>query len=163
LTLVDGDGIFWGISPYKDPMMHALRTAVEAAVEAGLDFVIVVGGDRPLRLKMGLPPTVVDRQPLLLAFEARYHRYSAPMPDDVGLSCELSFDALYHCRIPWSAVMQFAINHPGDGSWPAAWAAEGEATTETEAPAAPTATPAAVDNIRQFRPRGPRGKSGGPG
>lgn len=155
--------------------MHPLKIAIDAAVAAGLDFFILVGGDRATRLKMGIPAGFAERNPLGLSFEAIYHRYSMPTTDDVGLTCQLSFDALYHCRIPWSCVQQFMINNPADGAWPKEWE---EAEEQPEAPtgrrargakssasrstakrreAEETPEPPTPDNVRQFRPRSKNG------
>lgn len=145
--------------------MHPLRSAVEAALASGIDFYMVVGGDQAARSKMGFPPSVVDRQPLLLVFPARYHSYAMPTGDDFGLRCQLSFDALYHCQVPWSMIRQFVVDHSGDEKWPQGWG-------ESETASSPTLTavnPAdgseqnessegqpPFDNVRQFRPRDKR-------
>lgn len=131
--------------------MHPLRVIVEASVQAGLDFMVVLGGNRGLRQKMGLPQSVLDKEPLLLSFPSSYHAYSQPMGDEEGLSCVLSFDSLYNCRIPWSAIAQFVIQNQTDDSWPASWEPE-EASTE-DSPAAKAEDAPPPDNVRQFRPR----------
>lgn len=124
---------------------HPLASLVEAARAGGLDFFIIIGGDPAIRKKMGLPTEVLDEQPLLLGFQASYHEHSKPVGDEHGLNCELSFDALYHCRIPWSSVKRLVVQYDGDEQWPAAW---GEANPRLEPEEEPP-----PDNIRQFPSR----------
>ena len=133
---------------------HPLGTIVSAAVLGGYDFLVVLGGDRELRLKMGLPRSVADREPLLLTFPAEWHGYSKPTADTAGMSCVLSFDALYECRFPWSCVVQLVVQHHTTAEWPQEWGTAGttlgEAST-TEPTEALTEEP--PSNVRQFRPR----------
>ncbi len=125
--------------------MHPLGTAIAAARRGGLDFYIIVGGSPELRLKMGLPAIVAEEHPLLLAFQAAYHAYSRPeaLPD--GLSCVLSFDTLYQCRIPYATIKRLIIQNPEDDVWPEAW--EDNAEERLERPPPPP------DNVRPLRPR----------
>lgn len=129
--------------------MHPLSNLLGPAIEAGLDFMIVLGGNRELRLKMGLPSSVLDRDPLLLTFPAMYHPQIHPTVDENGLTCVLSFDSLYACRLPWTAVRQVIVQTSGDDSWPAAWKTEEEEAAEKAAASAPPPP----DNVRAFRPR----------
>ena len=130
--------------------MHPLHIAIDAALNAGLDFFIVVGGNEETRRKMGFPPAVARLEQLLLQFPAVYHRYAQPVGDENGLTCQLSFDALYTCRVPWSQVRQFILNHPVDESWPDAWKDEQDEAAATPPPDPSEPPP---DNIRQFKPR----------
>lgn len=127
--------------------MHPLRTMIEAAVAGGLDFLLVVGGDKTLRLKMGLPSSVAEKEPLLLTFPAAYHRFAKPTCDDDGLYCELSFDSLYSCRMPLTAIQQVVVQSQAVPEWPSAWRTDEEKAEEAE-----LETPM-PDNVRLFRPR----------
>lgn len=127
--------------------MHPLMNLLGPAIEAGLDFMIVMGGSRELRLKMGVPSSVVDRDPLVLTFPAMYHAQIHPTVDENGLTCVLSFDSLYACRLPWTAVRQVIVQTAGDDSWPDAWKTEEEEAAEKAAAAEPP------NNVRVFKPR----------
>lgn len=135
--------------------MHPLRVILEASVQGGLDFMIVLAGNRVLRQKMGLPQSVLDKEPLLLSFPSNYHTYSQPVGDDDGMTCVLSFDALYTCRIPWSSVAQLVVQNNSSDAWPAAW--ETEASRGNDASAGTAENEPPPDNIRQFRPRPRKG------
>jgi hypothetical protein len=139
--------------------MHPFKASIEACVAAGLDFYVVVGADASTRIKMGLPQSVVDRQPLLLTLPAAYHAYSMPTADEVGLHCVLSFDTLYNCRIPWTSVLQVVLVQADSAEWPEAWDDEEArrkaqslpklaAVEEDETPPEPE-----PNNVREFRPR----------
>lgn len=129
---------------------HPLGTMINAAVRGGFDFMVVLGGDRELRLKMGLPRSVADRDPLLLTFPAEWHGYSKPTPEDAGMSCVLSFDSLYECRLPWSCVLQVVIQNESTAAWPKEWQTTEKGVSEVNM-TEPTDEP--PSNVRQFRPR----------
>ncbi len=126
--------------------MHSLGRAIEAARDGGLDFYLIVGGPPELRIRMGLPPSVAEEYPLLLAFQAAYHAYSQPEALEDGLACVLSFDTLYECRIPYSAIKRLIIQNFEEERWPEAWGGN-----EETAPTEPLPPP--PDNVRPFRPR----------
>lgn len=133
---------------------HPLGMMITAAVRGGYDFMVVLGGDRALRQRMGLPKSVAERDPLLLTFPATWHGYSKPSPEDSGMTCVLSFDALYECRFPWSCIVQVVVQNQGEAAWPAAWetASSGDTVVPTLAPAS-APEEAQPSNVRQFRPR----------
>ncbi len=131
-------------------MSSSLQIFVEEALEKGLDFMLVIEADKDIRTRMGFPPSVVKLDPLILTFPALYHEQAGLQCERMGLSCTLSFDALYYCRIPWNTIARIVINHPTESTWPAGWA--DAAGDETVSPGEPGAPPL-PDNVRLFRPR----------
>ncbi len=123
--------------------MHPLGKAIQAAIDGGLDFYLIVGGSPRQRIKMGLPPNVAELKPLLLQFTAVYFPFSQPTPKDDVLACVLSFDALYDCEIPYTAIMRFIVENPEAESW----------TSTSEQEAKPQEASPPPDNVRPFRPR----------
>jgi len=125
--------------------MHPLCMTIEAALEGHLDFWMEIGGDPETRMKMGIPAAIAEQRALVLAFPAQYHRNSMPTGDEHGLTCALSFDDLYHCRLPWSTIRQVVIQYQGDESWPSVWDEDpdSESTQEVQPP---------LDNVRLLRP-----------
>ena len=41
-----------------------------------------------------------------IKLDAAYHKYNQPLYDATAITLTLSFDALYECRFPWSAIKQ---------------------------------------------------------
>jgi len=123
----------------KDEFQHPLRMMVDIMVAFDLDFYVVVGGTPDEKKSMGFPAYVAeDGQSLtVLQFPAQFMSIICPTADDEGMSCQLSFDALYGIRIPWNRVV--AINcaygnsnngEPGIINWPAKESPEMKADTK---------------------------------
>ena len=90
------------IDPYG---LHG-EQAIKLAFALGVDFAFVA---RSAQLAdSGVPDSVLKKFPdrLLIKLDAAYHLHNKPSYDEDGVTLVLSFDALYTCTIPWSAVFQ---------------------------------------------------------
>jgi hypothetical protein len=94
LPLVDA----WGNQPEQ---------LFKVAFSLGCDFLFLVDGAQ--LPGSGVPPAVLAQyrgRDLPIKLDAAYHKYNAPRYDPAGVTVSLSFDALYECRFPWSAIKQ---------------------------------------------------------
>jgi len=74
----------------------------------------------------GVPQTVLkqyDGREIPIKLDAAYHSYNNPRYSDHGITLTLSFDQLYECSFPWSAIKQFILfpvspEEPVDGDEP---------------------------------------------
>lgn len=93
-----------------DPLGNHPRQIVELAFALGCDLFFLVD---PAQLRGGGAPEHVlaqyQERDLPLKLDAAYHAYNEPQLDADGMTLVLSFDALYTCRIPWSAVKQITL------------------------------------------------------
>jgi len=89
-----------------DPYGLQGEQAVRFAFAMGVDFAFVV--DSSQLADSGVPEATVKANPkrLLIKLDAAFHRHNAPEFTDDELIVVLSFDALYTCTFPWSAVVQ---------------------------------------------------------
>jgi len=89
-----------------DPYGLQGEQALRFAFAMGVDFAFVV--DSAQLADSGVPEATVKANPkrLLIKLDAAFHRHNAPEFTDDGLTVVLSFDALYTCTFPWSAVVQ---------------------------------------------------------
>jgi len=79
-----------------------LRTAFDGAMD-----VLFLTDVEPLRGVWGGPDDVLAGQTggeMPIRLDAAYHRFMEPTWDDAGLGVRLSFDRLYRCLFPWSAI-----------------------------------------------------------
>lgn len=93
--------------PRVDPWGNQPRQLIQIGFALGCDFGFVV--DTRQVEGSGLPRTVLEQyqgNPMRIQLDAAYHRYNDPSYNDDGLTLTLSFDALYVCTFPWSAIRQ---------------------------------------------------------
>ncbi len=89
-----------------DPYGLQAEQAIKLAFAMGVDFAFVAEsaqlGDS------GVPQATLDRfqDRLVIKLDAAYHQHNAPTFDGDGVTLTLSFDALYTCTFPWSAIVQ---------------------------------------------------------
>lgn len=90
-----------------DPYGNQPRQLFEVGFALGLDFLFLVKADE--LSGSGVPVAVLDRyagRDLPIKLDAAYHQYNEPRYEEDGVSLTLSFDSLYQCRFPWSAIRQ---------------------------------------------------------
>lgn len=99
--------------PALDPWGNHPEQLVRAGFALGCDFQLVA--DTPQLGASGVPKAVLERhaRELVLKFDAAYHSYNAPRYTDAAVTVTLSFDALYDCTLPFTAIKQVTF-------WPAA-------------------------------------------
>ena len=93
--------------PYSiDPYGLQGAQAIRLGFALGVDFAFVA--DARQLADSGVPASVLEQwqDRLVIKLEAAYHRHNAPVFDERGLTLVLSFDTLYTCKFPWSAVLQ---------------------------------------------------------
>ena len=93
-----------------DPYGIQAEQAFRLAFGLGCDFSFVA--DTSQLSDSGVPPDVLARfeDRLVLRLDAAYHRHNAPEFDAHGVTLRLSFDALYTCTLPWSAILQVILD-----------------------------------------------------
>lgn len=82
------------------------RVLLRTAFDGGMD-VLFLADVEPLRGVWGGPDDVLAAQTgpeLPIRLDAAYHRFMEPSWDDEGFGVKLSFDRLYRCLFPWSAI-----------------------------------------------------------
>jgi len=80
----------------------------------------------------GVPGSVLSQyegREIPIKLDAAYHSYNNPRYTDHGITLTLSFDQLYECTFPWSAVKQFIL-FPATPDVPPDPEPEGEDSTE---------------------------------
>lgn len=62
----------------------------------------------------GVPAAVLTRfkDTLPIRLESKWHKHNRPQYLDDGFRCTLSFDALYTCTFPWSAIRRVSFQLP---------------------------------------------------
>lgn len=93
-----------------DPWGNQPRQLVEAGFALGCDFGLIL--DTSQLGQSGVPASVLERHRaglMRIQLDAAYHRYNEPRYDDESLTLTLSFDGLYVCTFPWSAIRQIVF------------------------------------------------------
>ncbi len=97
-----------------DPYGNAARQLVEGGFALGLDMFVHL--DRAQIEHSGVPRQVLADKRfaslLPIRLEPRFHKHNAPQFLDDELVLRLSFDALYTCHFPWSALRQVTFTLP---------------------------------------------------
>lgn len=102
-----------------DPWGNHVQQLFEVAFGLGCDFFFLA---KTAELaESGLPQPVLaqyEDRDLPIRLDAGYHKYNNPRYAADGVTLTLSFDALYDCKIPWTAIHQVvffpAIHEPND-------------------------------------------------
>lgn len=118
-----------------DPWGNHPRQLMEVAFELGCD-VMFLASTQALG-KSGVPDSVLaqyDGGNLPIKLDAAYHKYNKPQYTDTTLTLTLSFDALYECTFPWSAIHQVVF-------FPVPMDPSTEEEEEEDAPEPPTGRP----------------------
>jgi hypothetical protein len=92
-----------------DPFGMQAEQALRFAFAAGTDFSFVC--DTAQLADSGVPESVLSRFPqhLLIQLDSAYHAHNNPRYDERGVSLTLSFDTLYECSFPWSALVEVRL------------------------------------------------------
>jgi hypothetical protein len=87
-----------------DPYGIQGEQAFRLGFSLGVDFVFVA--DSSQLKESGIPDTVLANWPeeLVLKLDAAFHRHNEPRFTPQGVGLRLSFDTLYDCFLPWSAI-----------------------------------------------------------
>lgn len=106
----DPDALPASPAPVVDPWGNHPEQLFRVAFALGVDFLFVARADE--LGDSGVPKHVLAEhrgRGLAIKLDAAYHSYNAPRYDDEGVTLTLSFDALYDCTFPWTAVEQFVF------------------------------------------------------
>lgn len=93
-----------------DPLGNHPRQLFEVAFALGCDFLFLLKAAE--LAESGVPRHIIERykeRDLPIKLDAAYHSYNNPRYDEGGITLALSFDALYECRFPWTAIHQFVF------------------------------------------------------
>jgi hypothetical protein len=97
-----------------DPYGIQGEQAFRLGFSLGIDFVFVA--DSTQLVESGIPARVLENWPeeLVLKLDAAFHRHNEPRFTPQGVSLRLSFDDLYDCFLPWSAISKviFQLEKP---------------------------------------------------
>ena len=90
-----------------NPWGNQPEQLVRVAFAMGCDFFLLI--DTAQLVDSGVPAAVLAQyrgRDLPIKLDAAYHPYNQPRYSPADLTLTLSFDALYDCRLPWSAFKQ---------------------------------------------------------
>lgn len=95
--------------PRVDPWGNQPEQLVRVAFLLGCDFLVAF--DTTQLDGSGVPEATLvsyrgKSKDLAIKFDAAFHKYNQPRYDPLGLTVQLSFDAVYTCRFPWTAFRQ---------------------------------------------------------
>ncbi len=87
-----------------DPYGIQGEQAFRLGFSLGIDFMFVA--ETGQLAKSGIPQKVLEGWPeeIVLKLDAAYHRHNEPRFTPEGVGLKLSFDDLYDCFLPWSAI-----------------------------------------------------------
>ena len=87
-----------------DPFGIQGEQAFRLAFGLGIDFIFVAHTDQ--LEDSGIPSAVLAQSPseIVLRLDAAFHRHNDPQFTPEGVCLVLSFDTLYTCKVPWSAI-----------------------------------------------------------
>jgi len=101
-----------------DPYGIQGEQAFRLGFSLGIDFMFVA--ETGQLAKSGIPQKVLDGWPeeIVLKLDAAYHRHNEPRFTPEGVGLKLSFDDLYDCFLPWSAIgkVVFHLETPEPGT-----------------------------------------------
>lgn len=90
-----------------DPYDNHIRQLFQVGFALGCDFFF--HADASVLTESGVPAAVLERYKssvLPIKLDAAYHQYNDPRYERAGLRLKLSFDDVYDCYFPWSAVQR---------------------------------------------------------
>jgi hypothetical protein len=96
-----------------DPWGNHPRQLFEVAFGLGCDFFFF--SEVAELVDSGVPQSVLSKYEggrLPLKLDAAFHEYNNPRYSETLLTIDLSFDAIYTCRFPWSAIKQVVFYPP---------------------------------------------------
>lgn len=95
--------------PFPDPFGIQGEQILRLGFALGVDIFLLL--DAAQLSQSGIPVATIKRyQPNFpIRLESAYHRYNAPEYFPEGVQLRLSFDAVYTCLIPWSAIQHVTL------------------------------------------------------
>jgi len=104
----------------------AVRVMIEHLIGQNLSFWVHVGDIKAFGEAMGFPDHIVAQfrstQVVPLFFDTRFRHVYGIEVTDAGFLCNLSFDTLYWCRIPWGAIVAVVVTGvDAEVVWPTEW------------------------------------------
>jgi transcriptional regulator with XRE-family HTH domain len=112
-----------------DPYGNHVEQLFRAGFALGCDFMFVSAVDA--LEGSGVPESVLahhrGRNELPIRLDAAYHQYNQPRYTEEGVTVTLSFDGLYECSFPWSAIDRVIF-------YPEPWDAGGDDVSDAETP-----------------------------
>ena len=92
-----------------DPFGNQPEQLFRIAFDLGCDFLFLASIDQ--LDDSGVPAAVLAQYTDLLPIhlQAAYHQYNEPRYDRSGVTLTLSFDALYECSFPWTAIRRIVF------------------------------------------------------
>ena len=93
-----------------DPFGIQGEQAFRLGFAMGVDFLFVAEASQ--LVESGIPKSVLEQWPeeIVLKLDAAYHRHNAPQFSEEGVSLNLSFDTVYSCFLPWSAIQKVVFH-----------------------------------------------------
>ena len=93
-----------------DPFGIQGEQAFRLGFAMGVDFLFVAEASQ--LSESGIPKSVLEQWPeeIVLKLDAAYHRHNAPQFSEEGVSLNLSFDTVYSCFLPWSAIQKVVFH-----------------------------------------------------
>ncbi len=123
-------------TPEDEHWENQPRALFKFGFDRGIDFMFLAAADEVG--EWGGPARVIDQyrgREIPLQLDAAWHKHMKPELDEDGLTLTLSFDGLYRCTFPWSAVRRviFMPLPPSSSEAPKA-PPDPEPTAPTDAP-----------------------------
>ena len=90
-----------------DPWGNHIEQLFQIGFGLGCDLLFIA--DASQLEASGIPAAVLagyEGRDMPIKLDAAYHKYNQPLYDATAITLTLSFDALYECRFPWSAIKQ---------------------------------------------------------
>ncbi|MEL6349068.1 MAG: hypothetical protein AAFV53_38545 [Myxococcota bacterium] len=94
---------------FPDPFGNHAEQIIQLGFMLGCDIFFTAQTDQ--LSGSGVPSAVIERfQPSLpIRLESAFHRHNAPEYFPEGLQVRLSFDSVYTCLFPWTAIKQITL------------------------------------------------------
>lgn len=103
--LPEPQGVAVELEDVVDPFGNHARQLFEVGFSLGCTFFFLAKADQ--LAESGVPASVLGRYAdgdLPIQLDAAYHPYNEPRFEPAGVHLKLSFDAIYECYFPWTAI-----------------------------------------------------------
>ena len=103
----DPDALPAATTPAVDPWGNHPEQLFRVGFALGCDFFFLAKADE--LTGCGVPAHVLAQYrggEMPIRLDAQYHSHNAPTYDDTAVTIQLSFDTVYACRFPWTAIRQ---------------------------------------------------------
>ncbi|MFK7929162.1 MAG: helix-turn-helix domain-containing protein [Myxococcota bacterium] len=105
IGLPESEAVSMALEELVDPFGNHARQLFEVGFALGCTFFFLAKAEQ--LAESGVPASVLSRYAdgdLPIQLDAAYHPYNEPTFDATGVALKLSFDAIYDCYFPWSAI-----------------------------------------------------------